>query len=74
MTQIHDCNRIIISEVRERLSKSADVATSIESLLGIEGMAARVYFGRFAGMPSNGLPYPVFVFAGLALPSRPVVW
>lgn len=24
-----------------------------------------VVFGRFAGMPSNGLPYPVFVFAGL---------
>lgn len=22
-------------------------------------------FGRFAGMPSNGLPYPVFVFAGI---------
>lgn len=24
-----------------------------------------VVFGRFAGMPSNGLPYPVFVLAGL---------
>lgn len=24
-----------------------------------------IVFGRFAGIPSNGLPYPVFVFAGL---------
>src|SRR3954451_6556440 len=24
-----------------------------------------VIFGRFAGVPSGGLPYPVFVFAGL---------
>ena len=32
------------------LSDRADAATDIESLLGIEGSAARVYFSEFAGM------------------------
>ena len=34
----------------KRLADQAVSATSVESLLGIEGTAARLYFGRFAGM------------------------
>ena len=37
----------------KRLADQAVSATSVESLLGIEGTAARLYFGRFAGMLKN---------------------
>jgi CRISPR-associated protein Cas1 len=34
----------------KRLAESAERAASMEELLGIEGSAARIYFGAFAGM------------------------
>ena len=37
----------------KRLVDQAAAAPSVESLLGIEGTAARLYFGRFAGMLKN---------------------
>lgn len=44
------------------LQERAQEAQSIESLLGIEGTAARVYFGEFAGMfkPQPGEAAPAF--------------
>lgn len=40
---------VVLGEL-EQLAKKAEKAESIASLLGIEGTAARVYFGSFAGM------------------------
>jgi CRISPR-associated protein Cas1 len=37
-------------DMLKRLAKQAEDAREIESLLGIEGMAAHYYFGHFAGM------------------------
>ena len=37
----------------KRLADQAASAESVESLLGFEGTAARLYFGRFAGMLKN---------------------
>ena len=37
----------------KRLADQAAAAQSVESLLGLEGAAARLYFGRFAGMLKN---------------------
>ena len=37
----------------KRLADQAGSAESVESLLGLEGTAARLYFGRFAGMLKN---------------------
>ena len=34
----------------KRLAQRAEGAASLEELLGLEGAAARIYFGRFAGM------------------------
>jgi CRISPR-associated protein Cas1 len=36
------------------LAEKAETATEVDSLLGIEGSAARVYFGEFAGMLKPG--------------------
>ena len=42
----------------KRYAKQAATAGSVESLLGIEGMAARVYFGEFSGMlKGRALPF-----------------
>lgn len=38
----------------EQLAKRAEAAASLGSLLGMEGTAARVYFGAFSGMLKNG--------------------
>jgi CRISPR-associated protein Cas1 len=38
----------------KRLAEDAGEAESVESLLGIEGTAARLYFGEFAGMVKVG--------------------
>lgn len=40
---------VTLSEL-EQLAKKAEAAESLESLLGIEGTAARYYFGDFTGM------------------------
>lgn len=40
---------VTLSELKQLMKKAAD-ASSIESLLGIEGTAARVYFQAFSGM------------------------
>ncbi len=39
------------------LARRADEVDSRESLLGVEGSAARLYFGQFAGMLRNDLPF-----------------
>ncbi|HEX3852833.1 MAG TPA: CRISPR-associated endonuclease Cas1 [Polyangiaceae bacterium] len=44
---------VALSELKQ-LSRKARVAESVESLLGIEGTAARRYFGEFAGMLNGG--------------------
>ena len=46
---IENPDRVALSELRQLSRKAADVA-SIESLLGIEGSAARTYFSCFASM------------------------
>ena len=49
-------SRTDVSTVLHQLKNLADQAMeveSVESLLGIEGTAARLYFGRFAGMLRN---------------------
>jgi CRISP-associated protein Cas1 len=40
---------IVLRQLKQ-LAEKAEVASSLESLLGIEGSAARVYFSEFAGM------------------------
>lgn len=45
----HQASEVTLSEL-EQLAKKAERIASIESLLGIEGTAARSYFGAFAGM------------------------
>ncbi len=40
---------VVLSEL-EQLAKKAEGCEAIESLLGLEGTAARVYFGAFTGM------------------------
>ncbi len=42
-------NPVLLSEL-EQSAKRAEVTESIESLLGVEGAAARAYFGGFSGM------------------------
>ncbi len=44
------------AELRElqRLMARAESASSLEELLGLEGLAARIYFGLFAGMLKRG--------------------
>ena len=46
-------NSVALSELKQ-LSRKARSADSIESLLGIEGTAARRYFGEFSGMLTDG--------------------
>lgn len=58
-----------VSAAVERLAaarEQAAGATSIESLLGVEGAAARTYFGSFEALlsPSEGLPGAAFGFDG----------
>jgi len=51
----------------KRLAEAAERATSLEQLLGIEGSAARLYFGAFGGMikvESAGEPEFSFDFEG----------
>jgi CRISPR-associated protein Cas1 len=40
---------VVLSEL-EQLAKKAEQAEALESLLGLEGTAARTYFGAFSGM------------------------
>lgn len=49
-----------------RLARSAQRAESLQELLGIEGAAARLYFGEFAGMlkVDEALPGGTFSFEG----------
>lgn len=49
-----------------RSAKEAVSATSVASLLGVEGAAARVYFGAFPAMlqPERGLPGQAFSIQG----------
>jgi CRISPR-associated protein Cas1 len=51
-------------EMMKRLARSAQSADSLETLLGIEGTAARVYFEQFSGMikTEEDEPRPVFEF------------
>ncbi len=42
-------NPVLLSEL-EQSAKRAEVTETIESLLGVEGAAARAYFGGFSGM------------------------
>lgn len=59
-TKIDNCRTLLmrnhidppkpVLEDMARLSKSARVADSIQTLLGIEGLAARLYFEHFVGM------------------------
>lgn len=44
---------VTLSEL-EQLAKKAEGAASLPSLLGLEGTAARSYFGAFSGMLKNG--------------------
>lgn len=48
----------------EQLAKKAEVAEEAESLLGIEGTAARVYFSAFAGMVKGAGVKETFDWAG----------
>ena len=49
----------VLQEIKE-MARRAEGAASLEELLGIEGNAARIYFGEFGGMikaePEEGLP------------------
>ena len=38
----------------KRLVGRAEIADSLEELLGVEGLAARIYFSLFAGMLKRG--------------------
>jgi CRISPR-associated protein Cas1 len=51
-------------QARKRLAKQALEAGAVDSLLGIEGMAAHNYFGHFAGMlkVDDGKDRPAFDF------------
>ena len=40
----------------ERLARRSETCDAIESLLGLEGTAARMYFGAFSGMFKRGTP------------------
>lgn len=53
-------------ELLKRLARSALSAPSLESLLGVEGTAARVYFEQFAGMikVDDDETAPIFDFNG----------
>ncbi|MFO0552465.1 MAG: CRISPR-associated endonuclease Cas1 [Polyangiaceae bacterium] len=44
-----DADPVVLGEL-EQLAKKAEAAPSLDSLLGIEGSAARTYFAAFAGM------------------------
>lgn len=46
----HDSPDPVVLGELEQLAKKAEVAPALESLLGIEGTAARSYFGAFSGM------------------------
>jgi CRISPR-associated protein Cas1 len=46
----HEAPRAVTLGELEQLAKKAEVAESLESLLGLEGTAARFYFGDFTGM------------------------
>lgn len=46
----HDSISASVLDGLERLSADAERSPSVENLLGVEGLAARVYFGEFAGM------------------------
>lgn len=48
-----DPDEVALKELK-RLARSAREATSRESLLGIEGAAARLYFSQFSGMFKKG--------------------
>lgn len=49
-------DKAVLSEL-EQLAKKAERAEAIGSLLGLEGTAARVYFGAFSGMLTAGLGF-----------------
>jgi CRISPR-associated protein Cas1 len=49
-------DKTVLSEL-EQLAKKAERASAIDSLLGLEGTAARVYFGAFSGMLTAGLGF-----------------
>lgn len=51
-----NADAVVLSEL-EQLAKKAEAETSLESLLGIEGSAARTYFGAFAGMLNADLGF-----------------
>jgi CRISPR-associated protein Cas1 len=46
---VENADETVLFELKQ-LARKASEATSIESLLGTEGSAARVYFGAFSGM------------------------
>lgn len=49
-------SQVVLGEL-EQLAKKAEQATSLPSLLGIEGTAARTYFGAFSGMLNASLGF-----------------
>lgn len=53
----------VLSRLKE-CAEDAEAARSAESLLGIEGNAARVYFGAFASMLKPSSPAEAFNFEG----------
>jgi CRISPR-associated protein Cas1 len=51
-------DRVALAELKQ-LSRKARYADSVESLLGIEGSAARRYFGEFAGMLNGSSDFDI---------------
>lgn len=49
---------VVLGEL-EQLAKKAEQASAIESLLGVEGAAARTYFGAFSGMLNADLGFEI---------------
>jgi len=61
---VEGCDGVVLSQL-EQLAKKAEGAGALEALLGIEGSAARVYFGAFSGMlKGEGAKVGVFDFEG----------
>jgi CRISPR-associated protein Cas1 len=66
--------RQILDRMKE-LARAAERATSIEQLLGLEGTAARLYFGHFGGMikvDDNGLGTFAFEHRNRRPPHDPI--
>lgn len=51
-----NADAVVLFEL-EQLAKKAEAAEALDSLLGIEGSAARTYFGAFTGMLTVGLGF-----------------